>query len=61
MDSQKEFGGKKRSVGMQFYVVYLIQHFKRTVNSKLSETLSSAIISVILEPGREIHGKLRQL
>lgn len=31
------------------------------VNSKLSGTLRSAIISVILEPGRERYGKLQQL
>ena len=42
-----------KSVGTQFYVVCLTQHFQHTVNSKLSGTLRSAIISVILEPGRE--------
>lgn len=47
---KKKGGG---DVGMQFYVVCLIQHFKHTVNSKLSGTLRSAIISVMLEPGRE--------
>lgn len=44
----------EKSIGMQFYLVCLIQHFKHTMNSKLSGTLRSAIISVILEPGREI-------